>query len=292
MLVFHRRLPKFEYLAPKTIDEALRLLSQHKGKSRVIAGGTDLVPQMKRREIKAPEHVVDLKGIPDLNYIKYDEIDGLRFGALTTIRAIETSLIIQQKFTVLAQAAYSMASIPVRNRGTVAGNICTGLPSADTAPALLCLQAKLKLRSHNGQRMVNIEDFFVGPGETVLADDEILLEIQAPNLPSDSRGVYLKLTPRSTMDLALVGVAVVVIPEDGVCQDIRIALGVVAPTPIRARKAEDIIRGQRLNGELIERVAQIASEESQPRDSVRASAEYRREMVKVLTKRAIHQAIS
>ena len=292
MVTFYRRLPKFDYLAPKTIEEALSMLSQHKGKAKVIAGGTDLVPKMKRREIKPAEYIIDLKGIPDLDYIKYDEGRGLRFGALTTIHAIETSPIIQEKFDVLAQAAYSMASTQVRNRGTVAGNICNAVPSADTAPALLTLEASLKLVSQKGEKMVNIEDFFTGPSETILTDEELLQEIQVPNLPPHSKGIYLKLAPRRAMDLAIVGVGVVVTLEDGLCKDIRIALGAVAPTPIRARRAEETIKGQRFNDEVIEKTAQITAEECRPINDHRASAEYRREMVKVLVKRAINQAIS
>jgi carbon-monoxide dehydrogenase medium subunit len=292
MVTFYRRLPRFEYLAPKTIDEALLLLSQYKGETKVIAGGTDVLPKLKRREIKAPEYIIDLKGIPDLNYIEYDEASGLTLGALVTIHDVETSSIIRERFNVLFQAAQSMASPQVRNRGTVAGNICNAVPSADTAPALLTLEAKLKLISRKSERIVNIEDFFTGPSETVLADAEILQEIQVPNLRPYSKGVYLKLTPRSAMDLAIVGVAVLVIPDDGVCKDIRIALGAVAPTPFRAKRAESILRGQKFNDKVIERAAEVAASESRPIDDHRASAEYRREMVKVLTKRAINQAIS
>ncbi len=276
---------------PKTIDEALSLLSQYRGKAKVIAGGTDIAPKLKRREIKAPAYIIDLKGIPDLDYIKYDEGSGLSLGALVTIRAVETSSIIREKFSVLLQAAESMASTQVRNRATIVGNICNAVPSADSAPALLSLDATVKLISQKGERIVNIEDFFTGPNETVVTDEEILQEIQMPKLPPNSRGRYLKLTPRRSMDLAIVGVAVVIIPEDGICKDIRIALGAVSPTPIRASKAESIIKGQRLNDELIERVAQIAAEECCPISDHRASAEYRTEMVKVLTRRAINQAI-
>ena len=292
MVTFYRRLPKFDYLAPKTLDEALSLLSQYKGRTKVIAGGTDVLPKLKRREIKAPEYIIDLKSIPNLGYIKYDESSGLSLGALVTIHAVETSPIIQERFSVLFHAAESMASTQVRNRGTIAGNICSAVPSADTAPALLTLEARFKLTSQKGERIVNIEDFFTGPNETVLTAEEIMQEIQVPNLPPNSRGRYLKLTPRRSMDLAIVGVAVVVVTDDGTCNDIRIALGAVAPTPIRARRAENIIRGQRLSDEVIERAAQIAAEECRPISDHRASAEYRSEMVKVLTKRAINQAIS
>jgi len=283
-------LPKFNYLVPNTLDEALSLLARYKGKARVIAGGTDFIPKLKRREIGAPEYVIDLKGIPGLDKI-YDSNSGLSLGALVTIRAVETSALIGEKFSILAQATQSMASPQVRNRGTIAGNICNAVPSADTAPALLTLEARLKLISQKGNRTVNIEDFFTGPNQTALADEEILQEIQIPTPPPKSKGIYLKLTPRRAMDLAIVGVAVVVIPEDGVCKDIRIALGAVAPTPTRARRAEGILKGQRFSEKLIEKAAQAAADQSQPIDDHRASAEYRRDMVKVLTKRAIKQAI-
>lgn len=292
MVTFYRRLSRFEYLAPETIDEALFLLSQYKGRAKVIAGGTDVVPKLKRREIETPEYIIDLKGIPGLDYIKYDEVGGLSLGALVTLHTVETSSIIRKKFSVLFQAAESIGSAQVRNRGTIVGNICNAVPSADAAPALLTLEAKLKLISQKGERIVSIEDFFTGPNEAVLTDEEILQEIRLPNLPPYSEGRYLKLMPRGSMDLAIVGVAVVVIAEDGVCKDIRIALGAVAPTPFRVKRAEGILRGQKFNDEAIERAAQIAAEESRPIDDHRASAEYRKEMVKVLTKRAINQLIS
>ena len=290
MTTFYRRLPKFNYLAPTTLDEALSLLSEYRGRAKVIAGGTDLVPKLKRREIRAPEYVIDLKGIPGLDEIKFDA-SGLTLGAMVTIEMVESSAKIQQRLGILAQAAQSMASPQVRNRGTIAGNICNAVPSADSAPPLLTLGARLKIVSGKGERTVNIEDFFTGPGQTALDEDEILAEIQLSSIPPNGKGVYLKLTPRRAMDLAIVGVAVVVIPQDGICRDIRIALGAVAPTPIRAKKAEAILKGQKLDDKLIEKAAQTAAGQSNPIDDHRASAEYRRDMVEVLAKRAIKQAI-
>jgi len=290
MTTFYRRLPKFNYLAPTTLDEALSLLAQHQGKARVIAGGTDLVPKLKRREIGAPDYVIDLKGIAGLDEIKQDA-HGLTIGALVTIGAVETSPQIQQKFGILAQAAQSMASPQVRNRGTIAGNICNAVPSADSAPALLTIGARLKLISQKGQRTVGIEDFFTGPSRTALTDEEILAEILLPDMPPNSKGVYLKLTPRRAMDLAIVGVAAVAVPEDGVCKDIRIALGAVAPTPLRAKKAEEVLKGQKFDDNLIEKAAKTAAGQARPIDDHRASAEYRRDMVEVLVRRAIKQAI-
>lgn len=290
MVTFYRRLPKLEYLAPKTIDEALSLLSQYKEKARLIAGGTDLIPQLKRREGKTPHYIIDLKDIPDLDYINYDADNGLSIGALATIKAVINSSIIRDKFGVLSQAAESMASPQVRNRGTIAGNICNAVPSADTAPALLTLDTKLKLVGQKGARVVAIEDFFTGPNRTAL-NNEILQEIQIPTPPPRSKGVYLKLSPRRAMDLAIVGVAVVVVPDNGKCKDIRIALGAVAPTPLRAKKTEAVLKGQGFDENLIEKAAQAAAGEARPIDDHRASAEYRREMVKVLTRRALEQAI-
>jgi carbon-monoxide dehydrogenase medium subunit len=290
MVTFYRRLPRFDYLAPQTLDKALSLLSQYKTKASLIAGGTDLVPQLKGRLVKTPQYIIDLKAIPGLDYIRYDKAKGLSIGALATIKAVIDSKVIRDKFNVLAQAAESMASPQVRNRGTIAGNICNAVPSADSAPALLALEAKLKLLSPRGERIVNIEDFFTGPNQTVLAEDEVLLEIQVPTPPPNSKGIYLKLGPRKAMDLAIVGVAVLVVANKEKCQDVRIALESVAPTPIRAKKAEAVLREQMFDEFLIEKASQAAAEEAKPIDDHRASAEYRREMVKVLTKRAIEQA--
>jgi len=290
MTVFHRRLPRFNYLSPTTLEEALSLLAEHKGRAKVIAGGTDLVPKLKRREIGTPDYVIDLKGIPGLDKIE-NNAGGLTIGALATIGAVESSPIIQQKFAILAQAAQSMASPQVRNRGTIAGNICNAVPSADSAPALLTLGAKLKLVSLKGERTVNIEDFFTGPNQTALTDEEILAAIQLPDMPPGSKGVYLKLSPRRAMDLAIVGAAAVVTPQDSVCKDIRIALGAVAPTPTRVKEAETVLKGQKLDDNLIGKAAKAAAAESKPIDDHRASAEYRRDMVEVLVRRAIKQAI-
>jgi aerobic carbon-monoxide dehydrogenase medium subunit len=289
MVVFHRRLPKFEYLSPRTLDEALNILSVNKGKAVVLAGGTDLIPKLKTRKIKVPDHIVDLKTIPDLNYIRFDIENGLTLGALATIHAIEKSSLIREKYSLLFEAAESMASVQVRNRGTVAGNICNAIPSADMAPALLCMEANLKLVSRNGERTVEIENFFTGPNQTEVKDDEILTEIRLPTLPSNTRGHYLKLSPRRDMDLAVVGVGVLGIIENNTFQDVRISLGAVAPIPFRAKSAENMLRGQKVSPETLERASEMAGQEARPIDDHRASAEYRRDMVKVLARRALEQ---
>jgi CO/xanthine dehydrogenase FAD-binding subunit len=289
MVTFYRRLPAFDYLAPKTVTEALSLVSHYKD-AKLIAGGTDLIPQLKQRSINLPSHIIDLKNIPGLDYIKYDVKNGLHIGALATIKSVIDSTVIRDKFSILAQAAESMASPQVRNRGTIAGNICNAVPSADSSIALLVLEAKLKLAGAKGERVVAIEDFFTGPNQTVIKD-EVLVEIQIPTPPPGNKGVFLKLGPRKAMDLAIVGVAVLVIADRGSFKDVRIALESVAPTPMRAKKAEAVLKGQNFDAKLIEKAASAAAGEAKPIDDHRASAEYRRDMVKVLVKRAIEQAI-
>lgn len=284
-------LPKFEYFAPKSVGEACLLLSQ-KEKAKVIAGGTDLLVKMKKREA-LPQSLIGLRNIPNLDYIQYDEVEGLRIGALASIQSIADSPIIRKRFDILAEAAATMGTPQVRNMGTIGGNLCNASPSADTAPPLLVLGASVRLVSQAGERVIGLEKFFTGPGETVLQSDEILTEIQiSTNLPPNTGGAYLKLLPRSNVDLAAVSVAVLITlgPKNGICNDVKIALGAVAPTPLRAYKAEEAVKGKELERSVIELAAQLASEEARPISDLRSSAEYRREMVKVLTKRAIRQA--
>jgi CO/xanthine dehydrogenase FAD-binding subunit len=292
MVTFYRRLPKFDYIQPKTLAKTLNLLANSEnGKYRVYAGGTDLIPKLKRRIMVHHEVLVDLKGIPNLDYVDYDDQDGLRIGALATIRSVATSPVVSERCPILSQAAGSIASIQVQNRGTIAGNICHAVPSADSAPALFCLGARLLCVSENGEREIGIEEFFKGPNETALHADEILKEIQVPPMPDKGHGVYIKLSPRSRMDLAVVGVAVIVVAENEIIRDIRIGLGAVAPTPIRARHAEDMLCGEKANDEMIAKAARSASEESRPIDDHRASANYRKMMVEVLVSRAIRQIL-
>ena len=282
-------LPKFEYFAAKTIEEACSLLSKYKGEARVLAGGTDLLVQMKNREV-TPRCLINIKGIPDLDYIRYDDKEGLRIGALTTIEALKTSPLIRRRFGILSQAAGVLGTVQIRNRGTIAGNLCNASPAAETAPALIILAATARIVGVGGERAVALEDFFIGPGRSALQSDEILTEIQIPNLPPRSGGVYLKHSIKR-MDIAIVGVGVVITLDGEACRDIKTALGAVAPTPIRARKVEEVLRGQVLDKEVMERAAQIASEESHPIDDIHSYAEYRSQMVRVLARQAIEEAI-
>lgn len=284
-----QRLPKFEYLTPKTLNEAVFMLSQHRDEARVIAGGTDLLHKMKKRE-ETPKYLIGLKNIPRLDYIDYDKAKGLRFGPLVTIHAIEASPLIRDKFPILSQAASSMASAQIRNLGTVVGNISSAVPSADMAPGLIVLGGKLKIANIKGERLIPVEDFFTGPSVSVLAPDELVVEVQVPNPPPYSGMVYIKHTIRAAMELAIVGVATMVGFQNGVCNEIKIALGAVAPTPIRATKAETVLKGKPFSTKLVKEASEKASDEARPISDIRASAEYRKEMVRILSGRALNKA--
>lgn len=293
MVTFYRRLPKFDVVRPRSLDEALGLLKEnHDGEVRPFAGGTDLIPKLKGRLVGTPKCLLDLKTIPDLDYIREDGEGGLSIGALASISSVAGSPLVRGRFFMLAQAAGSIASNQIQHRGTIAGNICNAVPSADSAPALLCLNARVSCVSHRGTRSVPIREFFTGPNRTVLASDELLREIQIPGAAEKARGVYIKLSPRSRMDLAVVGVALMVAPEKGILKDVRIGLGAVAPTPIRSDKGEALLEGRSLSEELLAKAARAASEEARPIDDHRASAEYRKMMVEVLVKRGLQQCLA
>ncbi len=288
--MFIKRLPKFEYHAPTSLSEAFDLLAKYNGKARVLAGGTDLLVSMKKREV-LPEHLISLKGIADLRNIR-DEKEGMKIGALVTLGEIEHSKLIQEKFCVLWDAVQVMASHQIRNLGTIGGNLCSAAPSADTAPPLIALNAAVEIVSPKGKRKVLVEKFFKGPGESVLKPGEILTQIRIPNQLKKSNGAYFKLMRRAAMDLAQVGVAVCLSydSEKKICQGVRIALGAVGSTPIRAVKAERILLNKEMSEAVGKEAGKIAAQEANPRSSIRASKEYRSEMIEVLTKRAVMAA--
>ena len=284
---------RFDYLEPQSIEEALALLSQYHGKSKIVAGGTDLMLQIRNRAIKA-EYVIDITRIPGLDQITFDDQQGLRLGALTTIRALETSVELQRKYPVVSQAARQLGSIAIRNVATVGGNLCNALPSAEMSQVLLALSARLRVVGARGERILPLEEFFTGVGKTILRPDELLLEVFVPPLTPHTAGRYMKHSPRGPIDLAIVNITVLITmdPEKKICKDAKIVLGAVAPTPLRARKAEDILKGKSVDGTLTDRAAQTASEEAHPRHgSIRGSVEYKKEMVRVLTGRAIRELI-
>ncbi len=285
-----KRTEPFEMYQPNSLEEASRLLNEKGPGGRFLAGGTDLVIAMKEKGL-VPKYIVDLKRIPGLTGIREKSDGGISIGALTTMREIEISPLIKRKLPFLAQSAAEVGSIQIRNRATVGGNMANATPSADVAPSLIALNATATIIRAGGQRTIALEGFFRGPGQTTMSVDEILTEITIPKLPSRLVGEYIKFSPREMMDLAYVGVAVAyALGEQKRCEGVRIVLGAVAPTPIRARKAEAAVEGQALTEALAEKAGEIAAEESKPISDVRSSADYRRAMVGAMTKRALLNA--
>lgn len=288
-----RRPEPLEIFTPTSVSEASAIVREKGSGGRFLAGGTDLIIAIKEKGL-VPKYVVDLKRIPKLSGIR-EEMDGsIVIGALTTMREVETSTLIVKRFPFLARSAAEVGSIQIRNRATIGGNMANATPSADVAPSLLVLDAKARIAGADDERIVELENFFRGPGQTIMGADEILTELTIP--PADRRlvGEYNKFSPREMMDLAYVGVAVALVlrePEHR-CEHVRIALGAVSPTPMRARSAEALLTNQTLTEDLTERASIEAARESKPISDVRSSADYRREMVRAMTKRALLNAAS
>jgi CO/xanthine dehydrogenase FAD-binding subunit len=285
-----KRTEPFEFYQPATLAEASRLVKENGAGGRFLAGGTDLVIAMKEKGL-LPRYVVDLKRLPGLSGIREEADGSIAIGALTTMYAVETSPLIRRKYPFLSQSAAEVGSIQIRNRATIGGNMANATPSADTAPALIALDATARISGLNGSRTVALEEFFKGPGQTVMSTEEILTEILIPRTAPELVGDYIKFSPRDMMDLAYVGVAVAFnLGSDKRCERVRIVLGAVAPTPLRARDAESLLEGQSLTEALAAQAGDAAARESRPISDVRSSAEYRREMVAVMTKRALLNA--
>ena len=283
---------EFQYFKPDNLLEAISLAAQFKSGSSLLAGGTDLVVQMKRG-IKSPTCVINLKGISELNGITFSLEKGLFIGPLVTHNTLGEHPIICEKYSLLAEAARLIGTYQVRERGTIGGNICNGSPAADTIPPLLCLGAKLKLLKSGKETIMGIEDFFEGPQKTKLGPDEILTEIQVPTLKLNTGGAYVKLGVRKSLEIAVVGAAVLITldKDKKTCLKAKIALASVAPIPLLCKKAETILLGKRIEEPIIHQAAKSAQEEAIPITDVRGTAEYRREMVYVLAKKALYQAL-
>ncbi len=279
---------KFAYEVPQSVREASEILQHWGPDARVLAGGTDLLVQIKEGEW-VPPCIVSLHRLDDLSGIQANG-NGLWVGARTTMMQIVKSPEMQS-YRALLEGAGVVGSIQIRNTATIGGNVCNAAPSADTAPGLIVLGAEAVI-SGPGERTVPVEAFFTGPGKTVLQAGELLTGLRLPALPPRSGSAYLRHTPRAWMDIAVVGVASYVqLDEEGRCADVRIALGAVAPTPIRAPQAEAILRGEFPKPEAIEAAAQQAAKEARPITDLRGSAEYRRYLVGVLTRRTLQMAL-
>lgn len=276
-----------EYLKPANLNEAVRLLQKYGDRCRAIAGGTDLLVDKDPRV----EVLVDISNL-GLSYIRSDS-QGVRIGATTTFAELEASPILRKNpYSVLAQAASQMGTPQIRNMATVGGNICSAVPSADSAPALLVLDAIVHITGPHGERSMDIADFFRGPRQNALMEGELVTELELPSYPEHSQAIFLKEGRVVTADLAIVNVAVRLTLANNVCQDVRIALGAVAPIPLRAKEAEAMLKGQQPREELLRRAAIHASQEIKPISDIRSSAQYRRTLSRILVEEALREVVA
>ena len=281
---------RFHLALPRSIEDCLKLLAERGPEAKLVAGGTDLLPQMKNGLIK-PAAVIDLSGVADLRVLRREDGAGLRVGASVAAREIELDPYTRSTYPALAESGALVGSVQIRNLATVGGNLCNAAPSADMAPPLLALDAEAIIAGPRGRRRVPMADFFTGVRRTVLAPDELLVELIVPAPGPRSGGQYLRHTPRRELDIAVVGVASQITLSDGVCRKARIALAAVAPTPIRATAAERALEGQPLTAQHIARAAQLAVEAARPISDQRGSADFRRHLVGVLTRRTLTTAL-
>lgn len=278
-----------DYFEPKTISEALSLLAKYGAEAKLIAGGTDVMVDIKYKE--EPGCLVNIKKIPGLGAIQENGAS-VRIGPLVTIHEMETNKLVRERLPVLWESCHQFASLQIRNTATIGGNICRASPSGETLAPLLVLEAKGKLAFSEGEKIEPFASFFQGPGKSSIGSKGLLTEIEVPYPAQGSRGVYLKHAVRGAMDIAMVGVAVLVTPDAAKSnlQDARIGLGAVAPTPIRATKTEAMLRGKPLTAALVKEAAATAASESSPIDDQRSSGEYRRWIVEALTRRGLEQS--
>jgi carbon-monoxide dehydrogenase medium subunit len=278
-----RPLSRVEYFSPDSIGHVLTLLKEYGQEARLLAGGTDLLVWMKKRSA-SPSVIVDLKNVPELSSIELKE-NMLHIGAATKLNDIKASKAVQEKAPALSEAIGFLATSALRNRATIGGNLCSASPAADTAPPLLALDTSATLEGPAGERTVPLSEFFLGPGQTIRRPDEVLRELMIPW--GEGRSAFLKLGRRKGFTLSIASAAAFVVVKDGKFEDVRIALGAVAPVPIRSMKAEEMLKGTAVSEDRIEKAAQLVKQEVNPITDVRASAEYRREMACLLAKKVL-----
>jgi carbon-monoxide dehydrogenase medium subunit len=283
----------FDYYAPATLADAVAILRDHGEGGRAIAGGTDIVVQMKEAATRFPypAYLVSLAKVPELRGMEFGESSGLRIGAASTMTDVAEHPVVRERYTALAEGAAVVGSYQTMNMATVGGNVCNAAPSADTSPALLAFGADCVIAGANGQRILPIADLWVGPGKTALAESEVLVELRLPVPAANTGSAYRRHTPRRRMDIAVVGVAAVVTLAGGRISEARIALGAVAPTAVRAVQAEASLAGAEPTASAFARAAEIAAGECSPITDHRASANFRRHLVRVMTERMLAEAV-
>jgi carbon-monoxide dehydrogenase medium subunit len=282
---------RFAYESAASLDEAVAALARLGSGTKVLAGGTDLLPQIKEHVV-GPQAVLALGPIPELQVLESTSDGGLRIGAMVRMRTIERSPLVAGRYEAVAEGAKLVGSVQIRNLATLGGNICNAAPSADVVPALVAFGAGAVAVGPGGRRTTPLDGFFLGPRRTVLAPGELLVEVHLPAPPSQTGSAYLRHTPRMEMDIAVAGSAAVVTLEGGRVAEARICLASVAPTPVRAPSAEAILRGAEPTDEVIRRAAEAAAEDCRPISDVRGSEDYRRHLVTVLTERALRSALA
>jgi len=280
------------YESPNTVADAVKLLAAHGEQARPLCGGTDLIIQL-RAGVRRPSYVVDVKNIQEMRRIEFSMQQGLRLGAAVPCIEIYENSDMRKYYPGLTEAAHLIGSLQIQSRASVGGNLCNGSPAADTTPALIALGAKCRVIGPGGERIVAVEDFCTAPGRTVLQPGELLVEFHIPAPARNSSDAYLRFIPRNEMDIAVVGVgaAVTLDPSDDRISAARIGLGAVGPTPIFAREAAQALVGKRISDETIERAAQLAIAATSPIDDMRGTAEFRRHVTGVLTRRVLAKAI-
>ena len=281
----------FNFAAPHTLDEAIQVMAQ--GDARALVGGSDLVEQIGVGR-RMPANVVDIKNIPEMRRLEYIPEDGLHIGA--GVSCTDTALYspVGENYPSIKEVCQLIGSVQIQNRASIAGNVCNAAPSADAVPPLLTYGARAVIVGPKGRREVLLDEFFVGPGMSVLEGEELVVEIVVPPPSPNSSGHYLRFIPREEMDIAVAGVASMVAVDSttGQCKRARIALASVAPTPVRAREAEEVLEGQVLTRELVSQAAELTPRAASPIDDVRGSAEYRKELCKVLTRRTLEHCMA
>jgi len=285
-------LPKFEYHEPPTLEEALHVLSEFGGNAKLLAGGTDVLVRMKLK-VDKPTHLISIARIPGLDQIVPRDRHGVTVGGGVTAAALSRHELIVDRFTPLAVAAGRLGAPMIRNRATIGGNLVNARPAADFPPPCMVMNAILRLKSSAGERDVPVSDFFRGPGETVIEPNELLVAIDIETPPPWSGGAYIKLGQRKALEISMVNVAALLTLEspDGPITNARIALGAVAPTPVRAFAAEQLMIGEKPSEELFRRAGEVGVGMCSPITDHRGTMEYRCMMIEVLTKRALGMAL-
>jgi len=283
-------LTRFEYYAPDSIEEAVGLLDAKGSGARIMAGGTDLLIKIRMRAF-SPSAVVGLRNIKGLDAIVFDRENGLTIGAMALLADVADHPAVRKHYPTVAEAAGATANVQVRNMGTVIGNLCNASPSADNAPILLALNAELTIVGPAGERRLPLEHFFKGPGMTALQPAEIVTAVRVPPPPEHSGTDYQSLSARGKLDCTAIGVGALVSLKGHNCADVRLFIGACAPIPMRAPKAEALLRGKRLSRDRIREAARQASKEALPITDLRASADYRWKMVAVVAERVLTAAV-